>query len=103
MGSGVKDPLSIENDDVFPRTLHKATVKNREKMVVSLEEKNITRSDSSENVLGVLIGYIVSTLVAIPKTLYNKERRGQKAHGSHREEGPGSNPLAAVDETNDPV
>jgi hypothetical protein len=72
-------------------------------MVVSLDEKNITRSDGSENVLGVLIGYIVSTLVAIPETPYNKERRDQKAHRSHGEEGPGSHPLTAIDKSTDMV
>ena len=48
-------------------------------MVVSLEEKNITRSDGSENVLGVLIGCIVSTLVAIPETPYQQRAPGPES------------------------
>jgi hypothetical protein len=72
-------------------------------MVISFQEKRIILSDGSENVLGMLIGCIVSTLVAIPETPYHKKRRDQKAHCSYRQEGPGSHPLTAIDKTTDMV
>ena len=99
IGSGVNNPLPIEENDVLSGMLHHTPVKNRKEMVISLQEENITLSDGPEDVLRVFISGIIVTLVAVSKPPHPENRWNYKTHHSKDHSCPRFHTTSTIDQT----